>query len=49
MGTETVTKREGQQGQNGTGNGERGGRHERGGQQGTETKRRPLVEYVSDY
>ena len=45
---EMVTEREGRRGQNGTGNGKRGGRSEQGGHQGPE-KRRPLVEYVSEY
>ena len=41
--------REGRRGRNGTGNGKRGGRRERGGHQGPETKSRPLVEDVSEY
>ena len=41
--------REGQRGRNGTGNSEGGGRREREGQQGPETKRRPLVEDVLEY
>ena len=36
-------------GRNGTGNGKRGGRWERGGQQGLEAKRRPLVRNTSEY
>ena len=44
-----VTERKGQRGRNGTGNGERGGRRKRGGQRGPETKRRPLVEDMSEY
>ena len=42
-------EREVRRGRNGTGNGERGGRREQGGQRGPETKRRPLVEDVSEY
>ena len=36
-------------GRNRTGNGERGVRLKQGGQQGPESKRRPLVEDVSEY
>ena len=47
-GTETVTAREGRRGQNEDENGKRGGRRERGRQQGPDSKRRPLVEDVSE-
>ena len=46
MGTDTGTARGGRQGRNRDGNGERVGRSEWGGQQGPESKRRPLVEDV---
>ena len=41
--------REGRRGQNMYGNGKRGGRSKQGGQQGQGSKRRPLLEDVSDY
>ena len=47
--TETLTERKGRWGRNGTRNGERGGRRDQRGQWGPETKRRPLVEDVSEY
>ena len=37
------------EGMNGTGNGERGGRRKRGGQQELDSKRHPLVKDVSGY
>ena len=46
---DTGTDREGRRGRNGTGNDKGGGRLKQGGQRGTETKRRPLVEDVSEY
>ena len=49
MRTETGTEREGRRERNGTGNGEGGGMCERGGKQGTETKRRLLAEDVLEY
>ena len=48
-GTDPGTKREGRRGWNRTGNGERGGKRDWVGQQGPETKSRPLVEDVSEY
>ena len=49
MVTKTGIEREGRQGSNGTENGERGGRQERGGKRGQYTKRRLLVEDMSEY
>ena len=48
-GTDTRTEREGRRGRNRNRNDKRGGRRKWGGKRGTEMKRRPLVDDVSEY